>query len=109
MANKGPNTNNSQFFITTVACPHLDGKVNNAPHCLHRLLDAVSESRPLTWSETWGCCQHVVFGKVTKGMEVVKAMEACGTADGKVRKRVVVEACGELYEGRERKADQETS
>ena len=44
MANAGPRTNGSQFFITLEAQPHLDNR-------------------------------HTVFGKVTSGMEAVRAVE----------------------------------
>merc|ERR1712138_338414 len=65
MANAGPNTNGSQFFLCTVQTAWLDGK-------------------------------HCVFGSVTKGMEVVKAIEAVGSQSGKTAKPVVIADCGQL-------------
>lgn len=65
MANAGPNTNGSQFFITTVLTPWLDGR-------------------------------HVVFGEVTKGMEIIKLCEANGSQSGKTKVPIVVADCGEL-------------
>ena len=65
MANAGPNTNGSQFFITTSITSFLDDK-------------------------------HVVFGKVTEGMDVVKEIEALGSREGEPSKQVTISDCGEL-------------
>lgn len=65
MANAGPHTNGSQFFLTTVSTPWLDGK-------------------------------HVVFGRVTEGMDVVKQIEALGSSSGRTKKQIVVAGCGQL-------------
>ena len=65
MANAGPNTNGSQFFITFGPTPHLDGA-------------------------------HVVFGKVSDGMDMLNAMEKAGSNNGTTSKAVTVEDCGQL-------------
>jgi len=44
----------------------------------------------------WLDRHHVVFGEVTKGMDIVKAVERLGSEDGPTSKPVVIVDCGEL-------------
>ena len=44
----------------------------------------------------WLDGKHVVFGKVVKGLDTVRAMEKQGNQSGVVSRPVVVADCGEL-------------
>lgn len=40
--------------------------------------------------------KHVVFGSVTKGMDVVKTIEGYGSSSGKTKQNIVVSDSGQL-------------
>ena len=40
--------------------------------------------------------QHVVFGRVVSGMEIVKAIEGLGSSRGHTKVKVTVADCGEI-------------
>lgn len=42
--------------------------------------------------------KHVVFGKVIEGIEVLNAIEACGSNSGKPKTEVIISDCGVLEE-----------
>ena len=65
MANAGPGTNGSQFFLCTAKTQWLNG-------------------------------HHVVFGKVVKGMDVVKKIESLGSQSGETKAKIVIADCGQL-------------
>lgn len=44
----------------------------------------------------WLDGKHCVFGSVTKGLEVMKAIETVGSKSGKPSKNVLVEDCGQI-------------
>lgn len=49
-----------------------------------------------TVKTSWLDGHHVVFGKVTSGMNVVKAIEAVGSGSGTPSQEVIITDCGEL-------------
>ena len=49
-----------------------------------------------TAKTAWLNDKHVVFGKVTKGMDVVQAIEAVGSSSGTTSKKVVISKAGEI-------------
>ena len=49
-----------------------------------------------TAKTAWLDGKHVVFGSVTKGMDVVTAIEAVGSQSGSTSKKVVIAKCGQL-------------
>jgi cyclophilin family peptidyl-prolyl cis-trans isomerase len=44
----------------------------------------------------WLDGKHVVFGSVTKGMDIVQAIERVGSSSGRTARRVEVVDCGQL-------------
>ena len=85
MANAGPNTNGSQFFITTVTTEWLDGK-----HCVRGLENLRHIKLPTTSKIL------KVFGKVVDGLDVVTKIEKLGSRSGKTSKSITIEECGEI-------------
>lgn len=49
-----------------------------------------------TVATPWLDGKHCVFGSVTKGMDVVKAIEGVGSQSGATKSKVVIADCGQL-------------
>ena len=86
MANAGPNTNGSQFFITTVLTPWLDGK---------HVRISFSEENSNDFRGFF-FLRKVVFGEVVDGLDLVKKIEGLGSQSGATKAKVNIAKSGTL-------------
>ena len=81
MANAGPNTNGSQFFVCTAKTQWLDGK--------HVVFGQVVEGKfQINQS-------YVNTEMYDLGMDIVKKIESFGSQSGKTSKKIVITDCGQ--------------
>lgn len=81
MANAGPNTNGSQFFITHVATPHLNGKHSVFGHVIQgqNVIDAVKQNDTI---------QSIKIYRIGKTAKKFNATEVFATKSAQYKKEV---------------------
>ncbi|TCN21355.1 peptidylprolyl isomerase [Mesobacillus foraminis] len=82
MANSGPNTNGSQFFI--VQSKNLQGEVDG------KYPDAIASAYQEEGGAHWLDGKHTVFGQVIEGMDVVDRIAGAEAVESKPKEEIII-------------------